>query len=169
MTELLRRTLGEQIQIEAIVAGGLWNTLVDPTQLESAVLNLAINARDAMAPGGKLTIEVGNAFLDDAYAAEHAEVTAGQYVMLAVTDTGSGMPADVVARAFEPFFTTKPEGQGTGLGLSMVYGLVKQSGGHVKIYSEPGQGTTVKLYLPRERRAEIELDNTRAKAVAGRQ
>ena len=167
MTELLRRTLGEQIQIEAIVAGGLWNTLVDPTQLESAVLNLAINARDAMAPGGKLTIEVGNAFLDDAYAAEHGEVNAGQYVMLAVTDTGSGMPADVVARAFEPFFTTKPEGQGTGLGLSMVYGLVKQSGGHVKIYSEPGQGTTVKLYLPRERRAEIELDNTRAKAALG--
>jgi len=167
MTELLRRTLGEQIQIEAMIAGGLWNTLVDPTQLESAILNLAINARDAMPQGGKLTIEVGNAFLDDAYATEHAEVAAGQYVMLAVSDTGAGMSPDVVARAFEPFFTTKPEGEGTGLGLSMVYGFVKQSAGHVKIYSEPGQGTTVKLYLPRERRAEIEIDDTRARAALG--
>ena len=167
MTELLRRTLGEQIQIEAVIAGGLWNTLVDPTQLESAILNLAINARDAMSGSGKLTIEVGNAFLDDAYAAEHGEVTPGQYVMLAVTDTGTGMAPDIVARAFEPFFTTKAEGEGTGLGLSMVYGLVKQSGGHVKIYSEPGQGTTVKLYLPRERRAEIEIDDTRAQAALG--
>ena len=167
MTELLRRTLGEEIQIETIIAGGLWNTLVDPTQLESAVLNLAINARDAMPSGGKLTIEVGNAFLDDAYAAEHAEVAAGQYVMLAVTDTGTGMAPDVVARAFEPFFTTKPEGEGTGLGLSMVYGLVKQSNGHVKIYSEIGHGTTMKLYLPRERRDEVEADSSRGQAAMG--
>jgi signal transduction histidine kinase/CheY-like chemotaxis protein len=154
MTDLLHSTLGEQIQIEAVIAGGLWNTLVDPTQVENVILNLAINARDAMPGGGKLTIEVGNAFLDDAYAAEYTDVTAGQYVMMAVTDTGVGMSPDVAARAFEPFFTTKQEGEGTGLGLSMVWGLVKQSGGHIKIYSELGQGTTIKLYLPRERRAE---------------
>ena len=116
---------------------------------------------------GKLTIEVGNAYLDDAYAAEHADVTAGQYVMLAVTDTGAGMTPDVMARAFEPFFTTKPEGEGTGLGLSMVWGLVKQSGGHVKIYSEPGHGTTVKLYLPRERRDEVEVAGPRDQAALG--
>jgi len=167
MTDLLHRTLGEQFQIEAVIAGGLWNTLVDPTQLESAVLNLAINARDAMGGHGKLTIEVGNAFLDDAYAAEHADVAAGQYVMLAVTDTGAGMTPDVIARAFEPFFTTKPEGEGTGLGLSMVWGLVKQSGGHVKIYSEPGHGTTIKLYLPRERRDEVEVKGPRDQAALG--
>jgi signal transduction histidine kinase/DNA-binding response OmpR family regulator len=158
MTDLLRRTLGERIEVESMVAGGLWNTLVDPTQVENAILNLAINARDAMPDGGKLTIEVANAFLDDAYAAQHVEVTAGQYVMLAVSDTGTGMPAAVVARVFDPFFTTKPEGKGTGLGLSQVYGFVKQSGGHVKIYSEPGQGTTVKIYLPRTRKPQEGLD-----------
>ncbi len=152
MTDLLRRTLGERIEVECVVAGGLWNTLIDPSQVENAILNLAINARDAMPDGGKLTLEVANAFLDDAYAAQHAEVSAGQYVMVAVSDTGSGMPPEVVARVFEPFFTTKPEGRGTGLGLSQVYGFVKQSGGHIKIYSEPGQGTTVKLYLPRTRK-----------------
>ncbi len=151
ITELLRRTLGESIEIESIIAGGLWNTLVDPSQVENALLNLAINARDAMPDGGKLTIELANTFLDDAYAAEHNEVVPGQYVMLAVTDTGSGMAPDVVARAFDPFFTTKGEGRGTGLGLSQVYGFTKQSGGHIKIYSEVGQGTTVKLYLPRTR------------------
>ncbi len=167
MTDLLQRTLGDDIQVEASIAGGLWNTLVDAAQLESAILNLAINARDAMPEGGKLTIEVANAFLDDAYAAEHADVAPGQYVMLAVTDTGTGMTPDVVARAFEPFFTTKPEGKGTGLGLSMVYGLVKQSGGHVKIYSEPGHGTTMKLYLPREHGAEVATNGLNGRAAVG--
>jgi signal transduction histidine kinase/CheY-like chemotaxis protein len=154
MTDLVRRTLGERIHVESIIAGGLWNTMVDPNQIENAVLNLAINARDAMSDGGNLTIEVANAFLDDAYAAIHDEVVPGQYVMLAVSDTGTGMPPDIAARVFEPFFTTKPEGQGTGLGLSQVYGFVKQSGGHIKIYTEKGQGTTVKLYLPRTRAPE---------------
>lgn len=149
MDELLRRVLGEAIEIETIGAGGLWNTLIDPANLENAIVNLAINARDAMDGTGKLTIEVGNVSLDDAYVMIHREVTAGQYVMLAVTDTGCGMTADVAAQAFEPFFSTKPEGRGTGLGLSMVYGFVKQSHGHIKIYSEVGQGTTIKLYLPR--------------------
>jgi signal transduction histidine kinase/DNA-binding response OmpR family regulator len=170
ITELLRRTLGETIEIESIVAGGLWNTLVDPNQVENAVLNLAINARDAMPDGGKLTIEVANTFLDDAYAAEHEEVVPGQYVMLAVSDTGSGMPAEVAARAFDPFFTTKAEGRGTGLGLSQVYGFTKQSGGHIKIYSEIGQGTTVKLYLPRTRQVqEPSSAVTKAPAVEGGQ
>ena len=154
MADMLRRTLGEGIDIDTMVSGGLWNTSIDPGQLEDAVLNLAINARDAMEEVGKLTIEVGNAFLDDAYVLDHAEVAPGQYVVVAVTDTGTGMTADVMAQAFEPFFSTKPQGKGTGLGLSMVYGFVKQSGGHVKIYSEVGQGTTVKLYLPRAHQSE---------------
>ncbi|MES3022127.1 MAG: PAS domain S-box protein [Pseudomonadota bacterium] len=149
MEDMLRRSLGEEIEIETICSGGLWNTLIDTAQIENAVLNLAINARDAMDGAGKLTIEVSNAKLDDMYAAQHPEVSAGQYVMLAVSDTGTGMTPDVVSQAFEPFFSTKEEGKGTGLGLSMVYGFVKQSGGHVKIYSEPGHGTTVKLYIPR--------------------
>jgi signal transduction histidine kinase/ActR/RegA family two-component response regulator len=149
MSDLLRRTLGETIAIETVLAGGLWQTRVDANQLENVLLNLAVNARDAMPNGGKLTIETANAHLDDAYAASHTEVTAGQYVMLAVTDTGTGMTPEVMEKVFEPFFTTKPLGQGTGLGLSMVYGFVKQSGGHVAIYSEPGQGSTVKVYLPR--------------------
>jgi CheY-like chemotaxis protein len=122
--------------------------------MENAILNLAINGRDAMPEGGKLTIELANTFLDEAYAASHTEVSAGQYVMLAVSDTGVGMPPDVATRAFEPFFSTKPEGQGTGLGLSQVYGYAKQLGGHVKIYSEAGHGTTVKMYLPRTRQPE---------------
>jgi signal transduction histidine kinase len=149
MDEMLRRALGESFELETVVAGGLWNTSVDPNQLENVLLNLAINARDAMGSHGKLTVEVGNALLDDTYADAHQEVTAGQYVMLAVTDTGSGMTPDIVERVFDPFFTTKPEGHGTGLGLSMVYGFVKQTGGHVKIYSEPGNGTCIKIYLPR--------------------
>ncbi len=149
MSELLRRTLGEQITVETVVAGGLWRTSVDPNQLESAILNLAVNARDAMPEGGKLTIETANAFLDEAYAAAQEDVEPGQYVVLCITDTGAGMSREVMDKAFEPFFTTKDVGHGTGLGLSQVYGLVKQSGGHVKIYSEPGEGTTIKIYLPR--------------------
>ncbi len=145
----MRRTLGERVQLEVVVAGGLWLTLCDPNQLENAILNLAINARDAMPDGGRLTIETANSHLDDAYAAREIGVRAGQYVCVSVTDTGTGMPPDVIARAFDPFFTTKPLGQGTGLGLSMIYGFAKQSEGNVKIYSEAGQGTTVKLYLPR--------------------
>lgn len=154
MEDMLRHALGEPIDIETVVAGGLWNTLVDVTQVETAVLNLAINARDAMNGPGKLTIEVGNSYLDEIYCRTHAEVLPGQYVTLAVSDTGCGMTPQVLAHAFDPFFSTKPEGKGTGLGLSMVYGFVKQSGGHVKIYSELGQGTTVKLYLPRSVDAE---------------
>jgi PAS domain S-box-containing protein len=148
MTELLRRTLGEPISIETVLAAGLWQVEADPAQLESAILNLSVNARDAMADGGKLTIETSNAFVDDAFAREYA-ITAGQYVLIAVADTGTGMPAEVIAKAFDPFYTTKSVGKGTGLGLSQVYGFVRQSGGHVKIYSEPGIGTTVKIYLPR--------------------
>ncbi|MGG7579562.1 response regulator [Rhizobium sp. Nf11,1] len=154
MDDMLRRALGEEIEVETIVSGGLWNTFADPAQIENALLNLAINSRDAMDGVGKLTIEVGNAFLDDSYSRTHPEVKAGQYVVLAVTDTGSGMTQEVMEQAFEPFFSTKPEGKGTGLGLSMVYGFVKQSGGHVKIYSEIGEGTTVKLYLARSLRSE---------------
>lgn len=154
MDDMFRRTLGEAIEIETVIQGGLWNCLVDRSQIENVLLNLAINARDAMEGAGKLTIEAGNASLDDAYAAEHVEVTPGQYVMLAVTDTGSGIPADIIEKVFDPFFTTKEPGKGTGLGLSMVFGFVKQSGGHVKLYSEEGEGTTVRLYLPRTRQAE---------------
>ena len=149
LDDLLRRALGEAIDIESIVAGGLWNILADPHQLENVILNLAINARDAMPDGGKLTLELANATLDDEYVSSLHDVNAGQYVMLAVTDTGMGMSAEVMERAFDPFFSTKPEGRGTGLGLSMAYGFVKQSGGHIKLYSEPGQGTTVRIYLPR--------------------
>ncbi|MET0961769.1 MAG: PAS domain S-box protein [Noviherbaspirillum sp.] len=154
MEDMLRRSLGEEIQIEMIISGGLWNTLIDTAQVENAVLNLCINARDAMDGAGRLTIEVGNALLDDDYARRHPDVTSGQYVMIAVSDTGSGMTPEVLSQAFEPFYSTKPEGKGTGLGLSMVYGFVKQSGGHVKIYSEVSNGTTVKLYLPRSFDAE---------------
>jgi signal transduction histidine kinase len=149
MSELLRRTLGESVALETVLAGGLWRTVADANQLESALLNLAVNARDAMPGGGKLTIETANAHLDDAYAADNDDVTAGQYVVIAVSDTGAGMSADTLSRVFEPFFTTKDVGHGTGLGLSQVYGFIKQSSGHVKLYSAVGQGTTVKLYLPR--------------------
>ncbi|MDY6947273.1 MAG: PAS domain-containing protein [Pseudomonadota bacterium] len=149
MSDLLDRSLGERIEIEFVGAPGLWQVEVDPHELESAIVNLAVNARDAMPDGGKLTIEVSNARLDEAYAARHAEVAAGQYVMLAISDTGTGMPPELLDKVFEPFFTTKEVGKGTGLGLSMVYGLVKQSGGHVKVYSEQDRGTTVRIYLPR--------------------
>ena len=157
MDEILRRALGEAIEIETIVAGGLWQTLVDPGNVENALLNLAINGRDAMEGRGNLTIELGNAHLDADYAQTAHEVTPGQYVMLSVTDTGTGIPADIIDKVFEPFFTTKAEGRGTGLGLSMVYGFVKQSGGHVKIYSEPGHGTTIRIYLPRSMGSEDQI------------
>jgi PAS domain S-box-containing protein len=149
MTELLHRTLGETIELEAVMASRLWPVEVDENQLESAILNLAVNARDAMPGGGKLTIETANTALDESYSAKDSEVIPGQYVMLSVSDSGCGMSKETVARAFEPFYTTKEVGRGTGLGLSMVYGFVKQSGGHVGLYSEVGQGTTVKLYFPR--------------------
>jgi PAS domain S-box-containing protein len=149
MSEMIHRTLGETIAVETVLGAGLWRIEADPNELEASILNLAVNARDAMPSGGKLTLETGNAHIDESYVLSHREVLPGQYVVIAVTDTGAGMDAETIAQAFEPFFTTKPVGKGTGLGLSQVYGYVKQSGGHVKIYSEIGQGTTVKLYLPR--------------------
>jgi len=161
LDDMLRRALGDGVEIETVIGAGLWNTLIDPFQVENALLNLAINARDAMNGHGRLTVEAGNASIDDVYARRNADVAPGQYVMLAVTDTGAGMPPEIQEQVFEPFFTTKPEGQGTGLGLSMVYGFVRQSGGHVKIYSEVGVGTTVRLYLPRADEPEdleIEID-----------
>ncbi|SDB73817.1 PAS domain-containing hybrid sensor histidine kinase/response regulator [Belnapia rosea] len=148
MEELIRRTMGQAIEIEVVGSAGLWNTLIDPNQLENALLNLCINARDAMPNGGRLTIETANRWLDDRTALER-DLPAGQYVALSVTDTGTGMPPEVIRRAFDPFFTTKPIGKGTGLGLSMIHGFVRQSGGQVRIYSEIGQGTTMCLYLPR--------------------
>jgi PAS domain S-box-containing protein len=159
--EFLHRSLGETVEIETAGAAGLWPVELDTNQLEIALLNLAINARDAMPDGGKLTIEVMNSFLDHEYCRLNLGVTPGQYVMLSVTDTGSGMTGDVLARAFEPFFTTKEIGQGTGLGLSQVYGFVKQSGGHIKLYSEIDHGTTVKMYFPRLPRGET-LDDSEA-------
>jgi signal transduction histidine kinase len=148
MTELLGRTLGEQIEIETVLGAGLWQVKADPGQLENAILNLCVNARDAMADGGRLTIETSNAYVDNEIAKEFA-IAPGQYVLTAVADSGIGMSDAIVARAFDPFFTTKSVGKGTGLGLSQVYGFVRQSNGHVKIYSEVGVGTNVKIYLPR--------------------
>jgi signal transduction histidine kinase/ActR/RegA family two-component response regulator len=148
MSELIRHSLGA-IELETVLAGGLWKAILDPNQLENVLLNLAINARDAMPDGGKVTIETANSYLDAAYAAANDDVTPGQYVMIAVTDSGTGMAPATVDRAFEPFFTTKQTGKGSGLGLSQVFGFIKQSKGHVKIYSEIGTGTAVKLYLPR--------------------
>ncbi|TCP93789.1 PAS/PAC sensor hybrid histidine kinase [Sphingomonas sp. PP-CE-1A-559] len=149
LEDLLRRTTGEQIELETVLGAGLWTTLCDPNQLENSLLNLVINARDAMPHGGKLTIETCNAHLDDHFAASQRDVRPGHYVCICVSDTGTGMSADTIAKAFEPFFTTKPIGQGTGLGLSMIYGFARQSEGYARIYSELGQGTTIKLYLPR--------------------
>ncbi len=149
MSDLLHRSLGETVRLEIVTSPGLWKVEADPNQLESALLNLAVNARDAMPGGGALTIETANARLDEAYSLQNAEVPPGQYVCIAVTDTGFGMPRELLEKVFEPFFTTKEVGKGTGLGLSMVYGFVKQSGGHVKLYSEEGRGTTVRMYLPR--------------------
>ena len=149
LSEMVHRTLGETISVESVLAAGLWQVEADANELEAAILNLAVNARDAMRGGGRLTIETANTHIDEAYAAALPEVAPGQYVLISISDTGSGMDEATLSRAFEPFFTTKPVGQGTGLGLSQVYGFVKQSGGHVKIYSEPDQGTTVRIYLPR--------------------
>ncbi len=167
MGDMLRRALGESIELETLVAGGLWNTQVDRSNLESALLNLAINARDAMSGEGRLTIEVGNAFLDQDYANDHADVSPGHYVMLAVSDTGCGIAPELVGKIFEPFFTTKPEGRGTGLGLSMVYGFVKQSSGHVNVYSEIDHGTTFKLYLPRSDQSEDQPISGEGRPVHG--
>jgi CheY-like chemotaxis protein len=149
MSELLHRALGETIEVEAVMPPRIWLVETDQNQLENAILNLAVNARDAMPQGGKLTIETRNTHLDESYAAQNPGVASGQYVMICISDTGTGMDADTAEKAFEPFFTTKEVGKGTGLGLSMVYGFVKQSGGHLKIYSEVGEGTTVRIYLPR--------------------
>lgn len=157
MADLLHRTLGEQIELESVLAPRVWTVEIDQNQVESAILNLAVNARDAMPSGGKLTIETQNTYLDESYTATDAEVRPGQFVMICVSDTGSGMSKSTLARVFEPFFTTKETGRGTGLGLSMVYGFVKQSGGHVTIYSEEGEGTTVKLYFPRHQSSEEPL------------
>jgi CheY-like chemotaxis protein len=149
MSELIARSLGEAVRMETVLGGGLWVTQADPAQLETSILNLCVNARDAMPEGGRLTLETANCHLDDRYSRLHPGVPPGQYVLIAVSDTGTGMSPDVAAKAFDPFFTTKETGKGTGLGLSQVFGFVRQSGGHVKIYSEPGQGTTIKIYLPR--------------------
>ena len=157
MEELLRRTLGEQVELRFTLAEDLWTAFADANQLESALLNLAINARDAMADGGSLTIETLNVRLDETYASLQADLEPGDYVVVSVSDTGTGMPSDVVAKAVDPFFTTKPVGEGTGLGLSMVYGFAKQSRGHLRIYSEEGHGTTIKLFLPRALQSAIDL------------
>jgi signal transduction histidine kinase/ActR/RegA family two-component response regulator len=171
MSEMLRRALGEQVSIETVLGGGVWHAYVDTPQLESAILNLAVNARDAMPGGGKLTIETSNTSLDKAYADGNHDVTPGQYVMVAITDSGAGMAPDIVEKAFDPFFTTKRLGEGTGLGLSQVHGFLKQSRGHVKLYSEPGVGTTVKLYIPRDASASVPAaipGSPPAPAIAGR-
>ena len=149
MCDMLHRTLGDSVKVECVYGAGLWRSYADPSEVENAILNLSVNARDAMPAGGELTIETANAHIDDTYARTRLDVAPGQYVQVSVTDNGTGMSQAVVERAFDPFFTTKPVGKGTGLGLSQVFGFIKQSGGHVVIYSEVGQGTTVKLYLPR--------------------
>ena len=171
MEELVRRTVGPSIEIETVLAAGLWPCFCDPNQLENAILNLCINARDAMPDGGRVTIETANTWVDHVAAIER-DMPRGQYVAICVTDTGTGMPPEVAARAFDPFFTTKPAGKGTGLGLSMIYGFAKQSNGQVRIYSEVGQGTTVKIYLPRHHgkpleSSEVEDRNQLPRAEAG--
>jgi signal transduction histidine kinase len=171
MSELMQRALGETIEIETVLGAGLWRVEADANELERAILNLAVNARDAMPEGGKLTVETANSHVDEAYAALNPESSPGQYVLISITDTGTGMDADTLRQAFEPFFTTKPVGRGTGLGLSQVYGFVKQSGGHVKLYSEPNVGTTVRMYLPRLRGAAVDVPPATASpgAESGRQ
>lgn len=167
LEDMLTRALGGAIEIKTLIGNDLWNTLVDPVQVETALLNLAINARDAMGGRGKLTIETSNESFDENNAAHDADPLSGQYVMVSVTDTGTGIAPDILEKVFEPFFTTKPEGHGTGLGLSMVHGFVKQSGGHIKIYSEPGHGTTVRVYLPRSRQPEEALSGAQLGAAKG--
>jgi signal transduction histidine kinase len=149
LVELVRRAVGDDVEVEFVSSFSQWHTVLDPLQLEATILNIALNAATAMPNGGKLTIELASVSLDEAYAARHPEISPGQYVLVALSDNGTGMPPEIVARAFDPFFATKPDGQGSGLGLSMVYGFVRQSGGHIKIYSEPGHGTSVKLYFKR--------------------
>jgi len=168
MSDFFRRTLGEDIDLEIVGGAGLWPVEVDPSQMEAAILNLVVNAKDAMAAGGKLTIETANSFIDESYARRNADISVGQYVQIAVSDTGAGMARAIQDRAFEPFFTTKEPGQGTGLGLSQVYGFVKQSGGHVKIYSEPGEGTTIKIYLPRGHVQESAVADAEAPVLGSR-
>ena len=167
LDDMLRRALGEQIALKTVAENGLWDCFVDEAQLENAILNLAINARDAMPEGGLFTIELGNVAVDDLFAGTYPDMEPGDYVTISVTDTGSGMPADVRERIFEPFFTTKEVGKGTGLGLSMVYGLIKQSGGHVTVYSEPGIGTTFRIYLPRSRTLDTETEERRSDTISG--
>jgi PAS domain S-box-containing protein len=167
MEDILRKAVGEGVTVETHIAAGIWNSLIDPGNVENALLNLAINARDAMDGQGTLTIEASNTFLDSDYVRANDDAIRGEYVVLSVTDTGTGMPPEVIEQAFEPFFTTKAEGKGTGLGLSMVYGFVKQSGGHIRLISEVGQGTTVKLYLPRSTQTEERLVNLEALPVEG--
>jgi CheY-like chemotaxis protein len=169
MEDMLRRTVGPAIELETVLSASLWPTLCDPNQLETAILNLCINARDAMPDGGRLTVETQNSWIDERSAKER-DLQSGQYVAICVTDTGSGMTPEVLARAFDPFYTTKPMGQGTGLGLSMVYGFTRQSNGQVRLYSEVGSGTTVRIYLPRhfgEAEAEAEPPQFEAMAHAG--
>jgi signal transduction histidine kinase len=167
MTDLLHRTLGEQIELEGVLTPRLWRVEVDPNQLENAILNLAVNARDAMPAGSKLTIETSNTSLDEGYVEHQPDVSVGQYVQLAVSDNGSGMSRETASRAFEPFFTTKEVGKGTGLGLSQVYGFVKQSGGHIAVYSEPGYGTTIKMYFPRYLGADTATESPATPVPAG--
>jgi nitrogen-specific signal transduction histidine kinase/CheY-like chemotaxis protein len=164
---LLRPTLGERIEVHMKLAGDAWPALIDPSQLTNAILNLSLNARDAMPEGGKLIIETGNAVLDDSYVSMNSDVAAGNYAMVAVTDSGHGIPAAILSKVFEPFFTTKDVDKGTGLGLSMVYGFVKQSNGHIKIYSEEGHGTTIRIYLPRAPAAAASAVTTSPPVLAG--
>jgi len=166
LEDLIRQTVGPNVALRTVLAEQLWPTLCDPNQLENALLNLCINARDAMPEGGRLTIETANAALGDHRAAAMDDLPPGHYVSLRVSDSGTGMPADIIARAFDPFFTTKPSGAGSGLGLSMIYGFAKQSGGNVRIYSQAGHGTTVKLYLPCDVVARPAPDQARLQAVA---
>jgi len=165
--KLLRPALGEQIEIESMLEDDAWRAMIDPSQLSAALINLAVNARDAMPNGGKLLIETGNVILEEAYAESNPEVRPGPYVMVAVSDTGVGIAPAIRDKVFEPFFTTKEVGRGTGLGLSMVYGFVKQSGGHVKIYTEEGHGTTIKLYLPRIEQEGLAVADLAPAAVEG--